>query len=279
MPRKPKQNVKPNEMKRGKMSNPELALIRELMDKQPPEQIAKKIRRTAAQVERAIEAIKGVAPVIQMSLEEQLMRRPEWARFQKQFNEDELIEFRHQYVQIMSQLRSYGDVLPTEELQVFHVVSLKINIDRTGEELKQAIDQMNESLAELDILRREGEDADTSKIAFWHDVYRNAQKMKKECSEQYKTYSDKQDKMLNTLKATRDQRIKNWETADKSIIGLVRLLVEEENRRSLGDEAELMRLACEKEKERLSSPHTYSDGVVDLPILTPETVTHEDYDA
>jgi phosphoserine phosphatase len=45
----------------------------------------------------------------------------------------------------------------------------------------------------------------------------------------------------------------------------------------MGDEAELMKLAKDKSKKKLSEVHIYSDGEGDLPLLTPETVlTQED---
>ena len=39
-----------------------------------------------------------------------------------------------------------------------------------------------------------------------------------------------------------------------------------------GEEMEKMRLAMEKEKERLSAYHKYTDEMVDQPFLTPDTV-------
>ena len=39
-----------------------------------------------------------------------------------------------------------------------------------------------------------------------------------------------------------------------------------------GIEMEKMRMAMEKEKDRLSAYHKYEDGVVDQPFLTPDTV-------
>jgi hypothetical protein len=38
-----------------------------------------------------------------------------------------------------------------------------------------------------------------------------------------------------------------------------------------GIEMEKMRLAMEKEKERLSAFHKYDDGIIDQPFLTPDT--------
>ena len=41
-------------------------------------------------------------------------------------------------------------------------------------------------------------------------------------------------------------------------------------------EMEKMRLAAEKEKERLSDYVQYEDGIVDQPFLTPETLKEEE---
>jgi hypothetical protein len=41
--------------------------------------------------------------------------------------------------------------------------------------------------------------------------------------------------------------------------------------RAYGLEMEKMKLAMEKEKERLSEYHKYSDELVDQPFLTPDT--------
>lgn len=275
MPRKPKTNIQPGERKRGRLSNAEKAYITDHLPDPNAEQIAKKLRRPIEQIRRAIENIKGVKPEVRMTLEQQLQTRPEWRRFQKQFNLEEQEEFKHQYVQIISQLKTHGDIMATEELQVFQVITLKILIDRTLEEQKQALDDMNLAHDELHKLRlkppKEKEKFDIQ-VAHWETVYESSKRTNKECADRYKIYSDKQDKMLNALKATRDQRIKVWENSDKSILGLVRLLVQEENRELLGHEAEMMKLASEKEKRRLAKPYKFDDGIVDQPILTPETV-------
>ena len=39
-----------------------------------------------------------------------------------------------------------------------------------------------------------------------------------------------------------------------------------------GREMEMMRLAMEKEKQRLAQFHQYNDDTVDQPFLTPDTV-------
>ena len=45
-----------------------------------------------------------------------------------------------------------------------------------------------------------------------------------------------------------------------------------EIRQELGIEMEKMRMAMNKEAERLSEYHTYEDKIVDQPFLTPDSV-------
>jgi hypothetical protein len=170
-------------------------------------------------------------------------------------------------------------VTATEELQVFQVITLKILIDRTLEEQKVALDDMSATRAFIESMRNVGvtslSEDDAADLDKAGDQYDAAKRTNKECAERYKIYSDKQDKMLSALKATRDQRIKILENSKGSILGIARLVMEEKQRAALGEEAGLMKRASEKEKQRLSKPHRFADGTIDQPILTPETVLGE----
>lgn len=288
MPRK--QNVtKPGHVKSGALSVKEKADIRAKAHSHTAEQIASQMQRSAKQVKEELAKVKGVKPDAGFSLKEKLEARPEWATFRKQFSFDEQQEFKHQYVQIMSQLTAGGDIYPTEELQVFQVITLKIQIDRTLEAQRKALNDMDMASSELDTLRNaqlraesDGDKEEIDKIdkemIYWGGVQNSGERTNIRCTNEYKVYSDKQDKMLVALKSTRDQRIKVFENSDKSILGLVRLLVQEDQRDQKGTEAEMMKLAAQKEKRRLAKPHKFADGITDRPILTPETVFYEDED-
>ena len=79
--------------------------------------------------------------------------------------------------------------------------------------------------------------------------------------------------MLKDLKATREQRIKRLEDSKQTFIGWVRnLMSNPDTRREIGIEMEKMRLAMNKEAERLSEYHKYEDGLIDQPFLTPDSV-------
>ena len=91
-----------------------------------------------------------------------------------------------------------------------------------------------------------------------------------------KDYKDLQTRItasLKDLKGTREQRIKQIEDSKQTFAAIVKLIATDEKYRTgLGIEMEKMRLAMEKEKERLSEYHTYEDNAVDQPFLTPETL-------
>jgi hypothetical protein len=79
--------------------------------------------------------------------------------------------------------------------------------------------------------------------------------------------------MLKDLKGTREQRIKAIEDSKQTFASLVKQIATDSDFRTrIGLDMEKMRLAAEKEKERLSEYHEYEDGTVDQPFLTPETL-------
>ena len=78
--------------------------------------------------------------------------------------------------------------------------------------------------------------------------------------------------MLKEIKGTREQRIKRLEDSRQSFTGWVAHLMQNPDiTKGYCLEMEKMRLAMNKEKERLSQYHKYDDGIVDQPFLTPDT--------
>ena len=77
------------------------------------------------------------------------------------------------------------------------------------------------------------------------------------------------------LKAQRDARVKRVEDSKTTWQGYVRLLEDEVRRRDAGEDAEIMRMAKDKAKDRLSQWHQFEDGIIDQPLLTPQSVKDE----
>jgi hypothetical protein len=59
-------------------------------------------------------------------------------------------------------------------------------------------------------------------------------------------------------------------------LGLIKKLQQREVQEHEGRQMELMRMATDKEYDRLGSLHEYEDGAWDRPILSPETVEMDD---
>ena len=79
--------------------------------------------------------------------------------------------------------------------------------------------------------------------------------------------------MLKEMKGTREQRIKRLEDSKLSFTSWVAAMLQDPDlMKKYGIEMEKMRLAMKREEERLSEFHTFDDGTVDQPFLTPDTV-------
>jgi len=91
---------------------------------------------------------------------------------------------------------------------------------------------------------------------------------------------EKIEKINKDLKATRDQRVKRIEDAKTSFIGLIRALEDEEFRKRMGQEAELMNVAKDNVRDKLSEWHEYGTNTdyaeMDVPFLNAETIMNHD---
>ena len=204
-----------------------------------------------------------------------LQSRPYWNDLQQQFSKSELEMFVYHWGRIIGQFRD--DVLPTEELQVIDAIKLEILMNRA---LKEQQSTMN-SIDEIETL------ISTEKEKFIGDqdreylinlerqvaIYRAAIEA---LSKDYKDLQGKKSGMLKDLKATREQRIKRLEDSKQTFTGWIKNVLQNAAfREELSINMEKMRLAVEKESARLAGHHKYDDGVIDQPLLTPETFSDD----
>lgn len=255
--------------KRGFYSKVEVETLRQhVKAKLTVDQISLKMNRPTESIQREIDKLQGATPApAAMGIANQLEIRPEWKKWQEQFTKNELEQFKTQYVQIMAQFDN--NVKATEELQIFQVITLVILIDRTLAEQKRALDSMEKLQVKIDRARNRGDDDEADVLESQYEV---ARAVSKTCADKYKTYSDKQDRMLQQLKGTRDQRMKHNEDNDKSFVSLLRWLQEEDNRLKAGKEMAMFKEAAVQERIRMAQPHKYIDGTIDRPLLSAETI-------
>lgn len=259
-------------MRKGRISKEEERTIARLLDSLTPEDIAKKLDRD---VESVIDFIKrkfrvGITKeeAAAFSLED----RPYWSELQEQFTTSELDLFKYHWSRIISQFKD--DVFPTEELQVVDVIKLELLMNRCLKSNKGNIEQINiyESLLrdERSVDKDQQNQDDIINLERQLATLRAAQES---LNKDYRELQAKKASMLREMKGTREQRIKRLEDSKQSFTSWVASLMQDpEKIKKYGIEMEKMRLAMQKEQERLSAYHKYEDGQVDQPFLTPDTV-------
>ena len=261
-------------MKKGRFSKTEQEFIKENHKKMSNLEIGTHLDRDPVSIESYVKEKIGTALLDDREIEalHDLQNRPFWKDLQKQFSEEELQSLLYHWGRIITQFRD--DVLPTEELQIIDAIKLEILMNRAliGQQTNmKSIDQYEQLVTDEKGKSLEIQDKDyifnlERQIA----VCRAAQDS---LTREYKDLQTKKAAMLKDLKATREQRIKRLEDSKQTFIGWVRnLMSNPEARRSIGIEMEKMRLAMDKEGQRLSEYHQYEDGTIDQPFLTPDSV-------
>ena len=259
-------------MRKGRISKDEGRTISKLVDSLTVEDIAKQLDRSVSSVEDYIKReLKVGLSNIEMaaySLED----RPYWIELKAQFTPDELELFKYHWSRIISQFKD--DVFPTEELQVVDVIKLEILMNRCLKGNKENIEQINT----YDHMIRDERSRDKDQQD--HDYIINLERQmaslrasQESLNRDYRELQAKKGAMLKEMKGTREQRIKRLEESKQSFTSWVASMMQDPERmKAYGMEMEKMRIAMEKEGERLSAFHTYEDGTVDQPFLTPDTI-------
>ena len=269
-------------MKKGRYSKKEINFIKDNIGlgsnriatelDRDPESVLDFIKRKVAKGD--IEAPTWLENTV--SSEEQahfdLQFRPYFIELQQQFTEDELKLFQYHWARIISQFRD--DVIPTEELQVVDLIKLELLMNRALKHNKDNIEQI--SALEVLILAERQHDPDQIYKDALFNMERQVASLKasqESLNRDYRDLQTKKNSMLKEMKATREQRVKRIEDSKQNFTGWMAYLVANpEVTTEYGREMEMMRLAMEKEKQRLAQFHQYNDDTVDQPFLTPDTV-------
>ena len=258
-------------MRKGRLSNDETQFITDNADNMGPEEIATALDRdpasTAMFIKRKLRLGLSEEEEVAYSLED----RPYWSELKQQFTTEELDLVKYHWSRIIAQFRD--DVFPTEEMQVVDVIKIEMLMNRSLKQNKETIDQIN-LLEKLLIQERdvELEHRDRDYIMNLERQAATLRASQESLNRDYRDLQTKKSAMLKEMKGTREQRIKRLEDSKQSFTGWVAHLMQNPNIvKQYGLEMEKMKMAMNKEKERLSAFHKYDDGQVDQPFLTPET--------
>jgi len=266
--------------KRGQLSLEEEKFIRENLQSLSVDAIAEQLNRNVAPIKRYISETKNLQSGSQVAedelLKQKLYGKTFWYEIKKQFDEEsgELEYFENVWINLIKQFRE--DVLPAEELQIKQFITIDILINRSMKERKRHISETEKLQRQVDKEYEKTEiDRDIPKLANLETQLSFARNSIANYTNEYTKLLNEQQKISKDLKATREQRIKRIEDGKSSWVGLIRMLEDEEVREREGKEMEILSMATEKVKQRLQEYHNYQDGVVDQPLLTPESINNE----
>lgn len=264
--------------KSGRLTDSQKAFILQNYEKMPVTEIAANIEKNRKTVADYIKKNIGGAKIIDAPDEKlfSISKSPIWKEIQQQLAPNEIDTFLYHWNSI--QLQFKNDILATEKMQVVELCRIEVLINRTLKKMKEvditvydlrkSIDEeKNRPIEERDLMKLDTQQALLS------DIFAANINFTKE----YKDLADKKQQLMSAIRGSRDLRIKRIEDSKETLVDWVKSLLERpELREKMGRDMEKFRIACEFEAERLSDYHTFLDGTVERPLLTPDTVGEDD---
>ncbi len=258
-------------MAKGRLSNDEIAWIKDNRDKMSADEMSAKLGRPVT----TLRAYIGLAS--EPGHEPDISGGTKWEQLKKNFTTEECKFFRNEYENFHGQ--SEDEFLPAEEAQLTHAVTLGILINRSLAKQKT----IEEDLNRIEAYRRglekkihgEGRLPKDLEFSLLGEYRGDIKTLKSDLSSavtQLTEFSKERNNILKQLKMTRDQRVQQLEDGKETFVGLIKSLSKRENRDKHGRRMELLRLAMEKQGELLGKFREYSDGNEDQPLLSFETV-------
>jgi hypothetical protein len=259
-------------MRKGRLAKEEMAFIEANVNDMTVSQIAKRLNRDPESIGQFVKKKLKLNLTEEEAAAFALEKRPYWAELELQFTKGELELFKYHWTRIISQFRD--DVIPTEELQVIDLIKLELLMNRCLKQNKENIEQIAafEALASAE-RSRDPDQQNTDEIYNLDRQVASLKASQESLNRDYRELQTKKNSMLKEMKATREQRVKRLEESKQSFTTWVaHLMSNPDIAKKYGVEMEKMRLSMIKEKERLGAFHKYEDGMVDQPLLTPDTV-------
>lgn len=282
----------PPKTKKGAWSNSEKEFIRSNYESMTVEEMAAKLNRDVATLQRWLEANLAPDPVVaekgtveKESIRATLRKSHAWAKLKDEFTTDELAYYEEEYIELFHQFQC--DVFKTEEQQIRKAITLDIlmrrnlaarkkllgDIGRMEEWQQQAARNYKRDKDGLDQQERQQREEFLLNLETQLHSLRAAEQSK---TKEFSDLDNRHQKLMEALKATREQRISRVESSKQSWLGLLRELADQERAQQVGQEMELMREATGREHKRLAANHVYDDGAEDQPILSAETVSGDE---
>jgi hypothetical protein len=261
-------------LKRGKYHKTEEQYIIDNVHTKTVEELAEHLNRGTDSVERFITKKKLKAVVTQEDHEEVdrlkgiLHESSHWEKILMSITDDEVRLFEKDWINIAKQFGD--DVWYTEEKYIVDWLLLDLKKYRTLKLEKESIQQIER--LEKDLAREYSRDIE---LRDGNNIMRCEQELaiQKSALTQHNTslikILEKVEKIADKLKANREER-RDIKANEETYWGYIQMLDDEKFRKSESRQAQLMKMAQDRAREKLYEYHEYMDGTVDVPLLTPE---------
>ena len=259
-------------MKKGRLSLGEQEFINDNYETMNARGIAEELNRDPKSIAKYLKEKCRVGLSREEAASYELEDRLCWKELIQQFEASELELLKDNWGKIISQFKD--DVTPTEEMQVLDLVKLDILMNRCLKQNREAVSQMSQLNTLVNEERSRDKDQQDSDMIFMLErQVATLLSSQENVNKDYRELQTKKNAMMKEMKATREQRVKRIEDSQKSFTGwIIHLMTNPQIAEGYGIQMEKMRLAMYKERDRLSELHTYTDGMIDQPFLTPDTV-------
>jgi len=157
------------------------------------------------------------------------------------------------------------DLTLAEEDSLELLIMYKIRIDanqKTMKEIEEKELQIKQQLIgrELDL------EVNESDRWIW-EMTNSLNATKQEVNKELKDLYDRYEKVQRSLNFTREQREAKRRIGGNTFLDLVRMMQDKERRKEIGDYNERMKIATQRQKDKLKRPHMFADGNYDAILL------------
>jgi len=263
-------------LKTGKRSQQEEILVRQFFARgDSVEKIGEYLRRTPATVKKWLIDMELLATESRAQDLERIIKilhtKPYWDEIAQQFNVEEVQYFEKVWASLLLQFRE--DVTTSEEMEIKQYVTLDILINRCMKDRRKHIEDIErlEGLLAQEYLKKDT-DRNIDLLTNLESQVSFARNSISTYTTEYAKLLDKQQTIVKSLKAARDQRIRRIEDSKTSFSGWLKALEDEDTRERIGHSMALMSLAAKKAKEDMGEWHIYINKKADQPLLTPDNV-------
>lgn len=259
---------KKESLRAGVLTQKEKDFISQNIHRIPIEVIAKQLNRSISLV--------CVAAGIDEDTVKEFRYSPDFDSLKSEFTDEEMVRFEYKYLQWLTQFKQ--DVTASEKTQILLAIKYDILMSRCLQEQKKIMEDTKRWEKTMnDILAKETLDENDAKdFAGVAQTIATQRNIIKDQTRSFTELTAKHKDLMQQLKATREQRIKNIENSKRDLMSLMKSLLDDKFREEEGERLAMVKMASEKEFERLSKIHKYVNGEKDRPILNAETAQLHD---